>query len=337
MDGDVDLDAREVDAAPRPPRPAAWGRTRRQRTAVLVVVLLAAVAGAVLGAWVADRRSDAVARDELAVLAVQAGLPSLVRGSEAGSADSRGLSPVRLAVPLSNRGPAAVTVTMLGLDAPHQRLAEPATPVVLDPGATVPALIVVDVDCARQLSTSPRRAPSPGEVAARLDLPTGPREVALPIVEILRWGVAGLLTDACAPPEERSPAQSARWSPRSGGRLVVTVSNALRTTSVDVDLRQTPGLGSVSDPPLPLTVPALGVREVTLTLEPDCAAVGPDANGTSSATLDLVAVAVADGIVQTYLPDDDASGRRGVRCGWRASSRCGAGDRAASDAAGRCT
>lgn len=273
-----------------------------------------------LGAWVADRRADAVARDERAVLAVQAGLPSLVRGTDPGTADARGRSPVTLAVPLSNRGQQPVTVTVLGLDVPHQRLAEPVPAVVLDGGATVPALVDVDVDCARQLSASPRRAPAPGEVRVRLDLATGPREVAVPLVEISRRGVAGLLTDACTPPPERSPAQTARWTPRSDGRLVVTVINVLRTTPVDVDLRETPGLGVLTDPPLPMTVPALGSGEVTLTLDPDCAVVGSTVSGTASGTFDLVAV--ADGVVQTYLPDDDASGREvwlarelALRCG----------------------
>lgn len=318
MDGDVDLDAREVDEARTPPRPSSGGRTRRRRTTALV--LLAALAGAALGAWVADRRADAVARDERAVLHVQAGLPSLVRGADPGTADAGGLSPVVLAVPLTNRGQAAVTVTVLGLDTPHQRLAEPAPPVELDGGATVPALIDVDVDCARQLSVPPERAPAPGEVRVRLDLDTGLRVVDMPIVEVPRRGVASLLTDACTPPAQRSPAQTARWSPQSDGRLVVTVSNVLRTTPVDVDLRETPGLGVLSDPPLPLTVPALGVGEVTLTLEPDCAVVGSTVSGTSSGTFDLVAV--ADGVVQTLLPDDDASGRE-VWLSRQLALRCG--------------
>ncbi len=318
---DVDLDALDGPASSSRTQASRRATPGRRRLQVIAAVILSALLGAALGAVVTGHRATAVARDERAALILDAGLPTLVRGTDPGTAGADGTSPVTVAVPLLNRGPRDVEVTVLGLDAPHQRLAGSPPVVEVDGAGTASALVDLDVDCAEHLllaSSAP--APGPSRVRVRLDLPTGPRETTLLLAQAPRMDVGTLLTQACAPPPQRRSAQEARWVPRADGRLVVTVDNVLRTTPVVIDLRETPGLGVMSDPPLPMTVPALGNRDLTLTIDPDCAVVGTTVSGTSSGTFDLVAV--VDGVVQSRLADDEESGRA-VWLARQLALRCG--------------
>jgi hypothetical protein len=324
-----DLDDGGQDAGPPPPRGGGWTHWPARLppwasgpgALLALVVAVALVATLVTGAQV--RTVERQRREaQAALLSLQVG--SIGVASQNAPATS-GFTQVGVTVLLANRGPRVLTVAVLGLTAAHQHTVRPPAEVNIHPGTTSSVPFLSAVDCARVTRPRPgsSSATPPAAVAARLTLPEGAspggaaqRTVRLPLFPDASQALTAQLFSLCHPLP--SSDLSTTWAYPADGDVVVTVTSSRPAGSppVTLALQQSPGVGAVSRPGLPLQLSAGRTVRLELSAHPDCTVVGDG----STSRLDVVTVDDARQTTTNLDPgsSDPAQGLRTGTVAWLA-------------------
>ncbi|MEU7982497.1 hypothetical protein AB0B63_28690 [Micromonospora sp. NPDC049081] len=143
----------DLDAPGRGPVDAAASRVRRgPRPRVALGLVVALVAGAVLGGWGVDRSREARARQERDATVALVAIPA---NADSGSTNAGGRARIEGSLAVVNAGPSPVTVRSVRADSPTVLIRDLGRTRLIRPGGTGWIGVVVLLQCGETPGTEP--------------------------------------------------------------------------------------------------------------------------------------------------------------------------------------